>query len=45
MEVRVADTAEKDFDLNIVFSRIAAGIVVGASGELALAAEYASVLY
>ena len=25
VEVRVADTAEKDFDLNIVFARIAPG--------------------
>jgi hypothetical protein len=32
MEVRVTDTAEKDFDLNIVFSRIAPGNRSGGKG-------------
>jgi hypothetical protein len=38
VEVRVAYAAEKDFDLNIMFTRIAPGIVTGASGDLAFAA-------
>ena len=35
VEVRVADTAEKDFNLNVVFARIAPGIMVGSSGDFA----------
>ena len=38
VEVRVTDTTEKDFDLNVVFAWIAPGIVVGASGDFAPAA-------
>ena len=35
VEVRVADTAKKDFNLNVVFARIAPGIMVEASGDFA----------
>ena len=39
MEVGVADAAEQDFDLYVVLGGIAPGIVVEASGDVALAAE------
>jgi hypothetical protein len=45
MEVGVADTAEKNLDLNIVVSRIAPRNSGGVSGESALAAEYTFALY
>ena len=39
MEIGVADAAEQDFDLHVVFGWIAPRIVVEASGDVALAAE------
>ena len=45
VEVGVADAAEEDFDLHVAFGRLAARDLVEASGEVALAAEYALVLY
>ena len=39
MEIGVADAAEEDFDLHVVFGWIAPLDLVWASGDVALAAE------
>jgi hypothetical protein len=39
MEIRVADTAEQDFDLHVVFGRIAPRNGGRPSGDVALLAE------
>ena len=45
VDVGVADAAKQDFDLHVVLGGIATIMLVEASGDVALAAEYAFVLY
>ena len=45
VEVRVADTAEKDFDLNVVFTRIAPRDLGGGKWRFRTRTEYAFALY